>query len=84
MTTSPNEHQDSEQSSEPGRIDDSQLPEDLRPDAEGLTDEDRVGGGPDGDNAAGPTGQVAEPLEGSTPEQSATTDGETGVSEPTG
>lgn len=80
-TTSGNGDADS---SPTGRIDDDQLPEDLRPDAEGLTNEDRVGGGPDGDNAAAPTGQVAEPLEGSTPEQADTLDGDNGVSEPTG
>ena len=84
MTTSPGEQENSDQSTESaGYIDDSQLPEDLRPDAEGLTPEDRVGGGPDGDNAAGPTGQVAEPLDGSTTDQAETTDGDTGVSEPT-
>lgn len=58
MTTSSGESDSSQQSEEAaGYVDDSQLPEDLRPDAEGLTSEDRVGGGPDGDNAAEPMGK---------------------------
>lgn len=78
MTTSPGDSESSDQSAETaGYIDDSQLPEDLRPDTEGLTDEDRVGGGPDGDNAVEPTGQ---PAQAPAPE---TTDGDTSVSEPT-
>lgn len=78
MTTSPGDSESSDQSAETaGYIDDSQLPEDLRPDAEGLTDQDRVGGGPDGDNAVEPMGQ---PTQAPPPE---TTDGDTSVSEPT-
>lgn len=77
MTTSSGESESSPQSEEAaGYIDDSQLPEDLRPDAEGLTTEDRVGGGADGENAAEPMGDTAEPLEGSTTDDS-------GISEPT-
>lgn len=86
MTTSPGESDNSPQSEEAaGYIDDSQLPEDLRPDAEGLTAEDRVGGGVEGENATEPTGEVPEPqgqpAQAPPPE---TTDGGTGVSEPTG
>lgn len=78
MTTSPSEQEGSTPDAEAaGYVDDSQLPEDLRPDAEGLTNEDRVGGGPDGDNAVEPMGQ---PAQAPPPE---TTDGESGVSEPT-
>lgn len=86
MTTSPGEPETGQQSEETaGYIDDSQLPEDLRPDAEGLTSEDRVGGGSDGDNAAEPMGEAPEPK--GQPAQvppPETTDGESGVSEPTG
>ncbi len=60
---------------EPGYIDDSQLPEDLRPDAEGLTGDENVGGQTLAEGATPDTDQLPDPSQPSSGDA-------TGVSEP--